>query len=108
MTAHDVFVTGATGYIGRALVPALLSRGHTVRALTRAGSERRVPAGARIVLGNALDAGTYRDAVAPADTFVHLVGTPHPSPAKAREFREVDLPSIEAAVDAAKHALVRH
>lgn len=112
--AHDVlmpqqvFVTGASGYIGRALTAALLARGHGVRALVRPGSEGRIAPGAVAVIGNALDTSTYREAVAPSDTFVHLVGTPHPSPAKARQFREVDLVSIRAAVDAAAHAKVRH
>jgi len=32
---RHVFITGGTGYIGRALIDALLRRGHTVRALTR-------------------------------------------------------------------------
>ena len=43
-----VFVTGATGYIGRALIEMLIERGHAVRALARPGSAARVPAGARI------------------------------------------------------------
>ena len=46
--------------------------------------------------------------VAPADTFVHLVGTPHPNPAKAAQFQAVDLASIRAAVQAATSASVRH
>lgn len=104
----QVFVTGATGYIGRALVPELLARGHGVRALVRPGSESKVPPGAVPVVGNALAASTFRDAIAPADTLVHLVGTPHPNPLKARQFREVDLVSIEAAVEAAVHARVGH
>ena len=108
MAAHDVFVTGGTGYIGRALIMALHSRGHLVRALVRPESERKLPTGARAVEGDALDAGSFRDAIAPADTFVHLVGTPHPSPLKARQFRQVDLVSIRAAVAAALHARVRH
>ncbi len=108
MAPHAVFVTGATGYIGRALVPELLARGHRVRALVRPGSEHSLAPGVDLVLGNALDAASYRAAVAPADTFVHLVGTPHPGPMKARQFREVDLVSIRAAVDAASHARIRH
>lgn len=107
-SVHRVFVTGATGYLGRALVPALLARGHTVHALVRPGSEGRLAAGAHAVLADALDAGSFRDAVAPADTLVHLVGTPRPTPFKGRQFREVDLVSIRAAVDAASHARVRH
>ena len=39
---------------------------------------------------------------------MHLVGTPHPSPAKAAEFRRVDLPSIHAAVAAVSSARVAH
>lgn len=106
--SHQVFVTGATGYIGRSLVPALLARGHRVRALVRPASQHRTPAGAVCVAGDALDAASYRDAVAPADTFVHLVGTPRPSPLKARQFREVDLASIRAAVEVAVHAHIQH
>jgi uncharacterized protein YbjT (DUF2867 family) len=105
---RTVFVTGATGYLGRPLVTQLLARGHTVRALVRRGSERRAPAGAIQVPGDALRPETFADEVAPADTLVHLVGTPRPSPAKAAEFRAVDLPSVHAAVEAALHAGVRH
>ena len=108
MTRHGVFVTGATGYLGRALIPALLARGHAVRALARPGSEIKIPAGATAVTGDALAAASYRAQIAPADTFVHLVGTPRPTPFKGRQFREVDLKSIEAAVEAAVHARVAH
>lgn len=104
----NVFLTGGTGYIGRALIPELRGRGHAVRALARPGSEHKLPVGATAVLGDALDGKSYAAAVRPADTFVHLVGTPHPSPAKARQFREVDLVSIEAAVAAASAAHVAH
>jgi thioester reductase-like protein len=34
-----VFVTGETGYMGRRVIPALLARGHRVRALVREGSK---------------------------------------------------------------------
>ena len=60
------------------------------------------------VVGNALDAATFAPAVTAADTIVHLVGTPHPSPAKAAEFQRVDLPSIRASVDAATRAGAAH
>src|SRR5262249_21014695 len=86
---HDVFLTGATGYIGRHLIPELLARGHTVRALVRAGSEGKLPKGAVAVPGNALDRSTFASQVAPSDTFIQLVGVAHPSPAKAQQFREV-------------------
>jgi uncharacterized protein YbjT (DUF2867 family) len=103
-----VFVTGATGYIGRRLTETLLARGHRVRALVRHASAAQVPAGATAVVGNALEASTFAPAVTAADTIVHLVGTPHPSPKKAAEFRRVDLPSILASVEAARRAGAQH
>jgi uncharacterized protein YbjT (DUF2867 family) len=105
---RNVFVTGGTGYIGQVLIPELLARGHGVRALVRPGSEGKLPASCEAVFGNALDATTFAHKVAPADTLVHLVGVPHPAPWKARAFRAVDLPSIQAAVGAALAAGVRH
>lgn len=105
---RDVFVTGGTGYLGRPLIEALLARGHTVRALTREASTGSLPGGSVIIKGNALDPAGWMGQVAPADTFVHLVGTPHPNPAKAAQFQAVDLASIRAAVQAATSARVRH
>jgi uncharacterized protein YbjT (DUF2867 family) len=49
-----VFMTGGTGYLGQRLIPALLKRGHEVRALVRPGSEHRLPVGCPAVIGNAL------------------------------------------------------
>ncbi|HUI77236.1 MAG TPA: NAD(P)H-binding protein [Bryobacteraceae bacterium] len=103
-----VFVTGATGFMGRNLAAELLRRGHRVRGLARRGSESRLPAGCEPAIGDPLDAPSYRDRVAPADTFVQLVGVSHPSPAKAAEFRSVDLVSAKAGVEAAVSAGVRH
>ena len=107
-TPRTVFLTGATGYLGRPLAATLLARGHQVRALVRPGSERRLPPGAEPVVGDALRAESFAAAVPPADTLVHLVGTPRPSPAKAAEFKAVDLPSIRASIAASLTAGVRH
>lgn len=101
-------MTGATGYVGRQLVPKLLERGHSVRALARDLSRAGLPPECDVIVGNALDRRSFEPHIAPADTFVHLVGTPHPSPAKAAEFRRVDLVSIQEAVPAVVAAGVRH
>jgi uncharacterized protein YbjT (DUF2867 family) len=105
---HRVFVTGGTGYVGRPLIAQLLERGHEVYALVRPGSERKLPAGCHAIAGDALDGTSYAGKIAPADTFVQLVGVAHPSPAKAAVFRNIDLASGRSAVEAAKAAGVRH
>lgn len=106
--ARHVFLTGGTGYMGSRLAAELVRRGHHVRALVRQGSERKLPPGITPVLGNALDQNTYAEHMAPADTFVHLIGVPHPSPAKAEQFRSIDLASAREAVAAASAARIPH
>ncbi len=103
-----VFVTGGTGYIGRPLVAELVARGHRVRALVRPGSENRLPTGAVPVTGDALRRETFAASIASAKTFVQLVGVSHPSPARAAEFRSVDLASVRASAEAAAGAGVEN
>ncbi len=104
----NVFVTGASGYIGRPVVSALLERGHAVRALVRRSSVAKLPRGAEAVLGDALDAATFADKVVPCDTIIQLVGVAHPSPAKAKEFRSLDLVSLRESLRAVQKTTVRH
>jgi nucleoside-diphosphate-sugar epimerase len=106
--AHAIFITGGTGYIGQPLIHRLLERGHIVSALARPGSEKKIHAGCTIVSGNPLDRTTFSSRIAPADTFIQLVGTPHPSPSKAQQFRDVDLVSVRESVSAAVQAGIRH
>lgn len=108
MTKRNVFITGSTGYLGKNLIPLLLERGHNVRALVREGSENKLPKGCEIIFGNALKRETFAHLIKPSDTFVQLVGTPRPSPAKAKEFREIDLPSVRASVAAAVENDIKH
>ncbi len=108
MSSKQIFITGATGFIGSALTAELLRRGHQVSALTRPGSDSKLPAECRVVHGDALDGQSYASQISPADTFVHLVGVSHPSPSKGAEFRAIDLQSIRQAVASAVEAGVRH
>ncbi len=94
----NVFISGATGYLGRALAQSVLARGHRVRGLVRSGSESKLPPGCEAVTGNPLDSSTFQPQ---GDVVVHLVGTPKPAPWKGREYRAVDLPSLRASVKAA-------
>jgi uncharacterized protein YbjT (DUF2867 family) len=106
--SRRIFITGGTGYIGTSLIPILLERGHRVRALNRPSSKAKLPAACEVVSGNALDANSYRQVIRPADTFIHLVGVPHPSPAKAAQFRAIDLVSAREAISACSELRMHH
>ncbi len=106
--ARQVFIAGATGYMGRRLAEELLRRGDRVLGLVRAGSEKKLPAGCVAVLGNALEGASFSDKIAGTDTYVQLVGVAHPGPTKARQFREIDLKSCEESVAVAVRNQVRH
>lgn len=107
MTGH-VFITGGTGYMGSRLIPLLMADGHQVTALVRQSSKDKLPAGCRAIVGDALDGDSYRAGVMGAQTFIHLVGVSHPSPAKAREFVAIDGRAALEAIRVARLASVSH
>jgi uncharacterized protein YbjT (DUF2867 family) len=67
----SVLVTGATGFVGSRLVPALLDSGHRVKAMTRHPESYDGPG--EPVRGDVHDPGSLVDAVADADVAVYLV-----------------------------------
>jgi nucleoside-diphosphate-sugar epimerase len=64
-----VFVAGATGALGRVLVPQLVARGHEVVGMTRSAAKQELvrSLGARPVVADALDPDAVAEAVASAE-----------------------------------------
>ena len=69
-----IFITGATGFIGSALIPELLQAGHSVLGLTRseAGAQALRAAGAEVLFGNLEDLDSLRKGAASTDGVIHL------------------------------------
>jgi nucleoside-diphosphate-sugar epimerase len=69
-----IFVTGASGWIGSAVVPELLSAGHEVRGLARseASAQRLEAAGAIVQHGDIDDPDGLAKAAADSDGVIHL------------------------------------
>ena len=88
-----VFVAGATGVLGRQLVPQLVAKGHEVVGMTRSGSKQDLVhnLGARPVVADALDPDAVAQAVASAEpeVIVHQL-TALSGPMSARDMRHPD------------------
>src|SRR6476469_9021758 len=88
-----VFVAGATGVLGRELVPQLVARGHEVVGMTRSASKQDLvrSLGARPVVADALDPAAVAQAVASAEpeAIVHQL-TALSAEMRARDMRHVE------------------
>ncbi len=70
---RQTLVTGATGYVGGRLVPALLGAGHHVRALVRDPARARLPEAVQVARGDVVRGAGLEDALAGVDVAYYLV-----------------------------------
>ncbi|KAA9085370.1 NAD-dependent epimerase/dehydratase family protein [Microbacterium radiodurans] len=95
-----VLATGASGFLGRAVVSSLLAAGHEVRTLQRRPSGVE---GARDITGSITDRATVETAVDGADAVVHLAAKVSLA-GDPREFVAVNIDGTRMLLDAASRA----
>ena len=69
----EVLVTGATGFVGSRLIPALLAAGHSVTAMVRDQSRYDPPEGVEVVEGDLLDPPSIQGAFDGIEVAYYLV-----------------------------------
>ncbi|HRH48301.1 MAG TPA: SDR family oxidoreductase [Panacibacter sp.] len=104
----QIFITGGTGYMGSRLILLLMQKGHTVTALIRSGSEKKMPEGCAYVIANPFDATSFSKHIPGQAVFIQLLGVAHPGPKKKEQFKTIDLASVKASAVAAKEAGAAH
>jgi uncharacterized protein YbjT (DUF2867 family) len=107
--ARRVFVTGGTGFVGRAVIQALRAEGYAVRCLVRRGSERDLRGFGAIerVEGDVMARQSLDEGIWGCDAVVHLVGIIHERPAIGSTFERVHVQGTQNVLDAAAAAGVR-
>ncbi|MBI4817652.1 MAG: NAD(P)H-binding protein [Deltaproteobacteria bacterium] len=98
-----IFLTGATGLLGRALLDRLLADGHQVRALSRAVRAPRP--NLSWVLGDLCDAGAYAPSCSDVDVVIHAAAQTGNAP--DAEYERVNVEGTRALLGVAEAAKVR-
>jgi dihydroflavonol-4-reductase len=101
-----VLVTGATGFLGRHVVDALLAAGRPVRALVRQRSRSLAQKGVELVLGDVENAGEVAAAVKGVSAILHLAGVVSRDPADAGRMMRVHVDGTRNVLAAANGARV--
>lgn len=102
----NVFLTGASGYVGSAVLERLLAHGHQVTALVH----RRPPqarSGVSFVQGDVTDAVSLTRAMTGCEAVVHLVGIIEERPRKGITFERIHVEGTRNMLQAAKSNGIR-
>ena len=100
-----IFLTGGTGFLGRALAATLVAAGHSVRALARPSVSRTpMPAGVEVVSGDVLDEESLARGVSGCDTVIHAAALVKMWVADRSEFDRINVGGLRSMLRAAESA----
>lgn len=102
----NVFLTGATGFIGGYVLRRLVQDGHSVRCLVR-GKPRTLDVESmdvEQVEGSVTNRSSLRDTMTDCEAVIHLVGIIDEKPSKGITFEKVHFEGTRAVVDEAREA----
>jgi dihydroflavonol-4-reductase len=99
-----LLVTGATGFLGSAVVPLLLEAGHDVRALVRGSAPQTNGREYEVIRGDVRDADAVRRALAGREALYHLAGLVSRDPRDAHKMYELHVTGTRILLGEAERA----
>lgn len=99
-----ILVTGATGFLGQALIPRLVDRGHAVRVLERRPGSVPDVAGVERATGDVTDAATLPAALEGVERVIHMAGLVSHAEADRERLMRVNVGGTENVLAAARAA----
>ncbi len=99
-----VFLTGATGFVGKQITEDLIRKGSTVRCLIREGSEAKISSQDEVEIsyGDIRDPGSIKGKLAGFDAVINLVGIIREFPRKGITFEKILFEGTKNLVDEAR------
>ena len=101
-----VFVTGGSGFVGSAVIDALLERGYAVNALFNRRPVAR-SGDVRSIKGNLFDQPALDEGLRGCEAVIHLVGIIMEIPSKGLTFQRIHFEGAASIIDAVRRAGVR-
>ncbi len=104
-----IFVTGASGHLGRRLIPKLISRGYRIKGQCRnlRKAEKYLPPEVAMVVGDIRDKSWMPEALAGSDYLIHSAAMVSLRPVDRREMESINVDGTKNLVEAARKAAVR-
>jgi len=99
-----ILVTGATGFLGQALLPRLVDAGHAVRVLERRPGSAPDVAGVERATGDVTDPASLPAALAGVDRVIHMAGLVSHAEADRERLMRVNVGGTENVLAAARAA----
>lgn len=99
-----VLLTGATGYLGRAVALALAARGHQLVVFARSAAASGLPA--RLIDGDVRDRGALARAAADCDAVVHMAALVSIWRRRRQDFDDVNVGGLANVADVARAARI--
>lgn len=108
-----IFLTGATGFIGRYVLKNLLKAEHSIRILCRKGSEKKISEfitsnnHIEFHFGDIISKETLLNCMSDCDAAIHLVGIIREFPKKGITFEKIHIEATKNIIEEAKKASIK-